>query len=115
MSIRFSAAMNTRGPAALRKVMKNLILCAALAAAALSMPAYAGDASDTASLAFGYAQAFQCSGRTTMSVVYQNGNDAEVIKDVTEIKSFGGVLLIKGYAGARQILDASRVVKITDN
>lgn len=50
-----------------------------------------------------------------MSIVYLNGNDAEIIKDVTEIKSFGGVLLIKGYAGARQILDPARIVKIIDN
>jgi hypothetical protein len=107
--------MNTRGSAALKQVMKSLILCAALATAALSLPAHATDTADASSLAYGYAQAFQCSGRTTMSIVYLNGSDPETIKDVTEIKSFGGVLLIKGYAGARQILDATRVVKIADN
>ncbi|HEY8902787.1 MAG TPA: hypothetical protein VIM48_03710 [Chthoniobacterales bacterium] len=107
--------MNTRAPAALKQVMKILIFCVAITTAVFSQPAYAGDASDAPSLAFGYAQAFQCSGKTSMSIVYLNGNDAEIIKDVTEIKSFGGVLLIKGYAGARQILDPARIVKITDN
>jgi hypothetical protein len=108
-------SVNTPASPALKQVMKILILCAAITTTALSSLAHAGDAADAPSLAFGYAQAFQCSGKTAMSIVYLNGNDAEIIKDVTEIKSFGGVLLIKGYAGSRQILDPARIVKITDN
>jgi len=91
------------------------ILLPALAALLVTGSLQAGDVVDGAALASGYAQAFQCSGRSTVAIIYQGPLQTETIKDISEIKSFGGVLLVKGYAGSRQILDATRVVKITDN
>jgi hypothetical protein len=75
----------------------------------------AGESLDAPALASGYAQAFQCSGKSTVAIVYQGPLQTETIKDISDIKNFGGVLLVKGYGGSRQILDATRVVKITDN
>ncbi len=72
----------------------------------------ASESADGTALASGYAQAFQCSGKSTVAIIYQGALQTETIKDVSEIKNFGAVLLVKSYGGSRQILDAARVVKI---
>jgi hypothetical protein len=74
----------------------------------------AREASDSADLAFGYANAFGCMGKSTVCIAYSNAGQSEIIRDVKEIKSFGGVLLIKVYNGDQQVLDAGRVIKITE-
>lgn len=74
----------------------------------------ARESSDSSDLAFGYANAFGCMGKSTVCIAYSNAGQSEIIRDVKEIKSFGGVLLIKVYNGDQQILDAGRVIKITE-
>jgi len=94
----------------------KIFLCTLLALlAASNSKAGTPPCVDSASLAAAYAEAFKCSGRLPVTIVYQDAEQAEVIKDVITIKAVDGTLLITGTSGSRQILDAARVVKITDN
>lgn len=70
---------------------------------------------DAKALAFSYATAFENMGKSSVSILYANSGQTETIKDVSQITAYGGVLLVKAYGGSKQILDASRVIKITDN
>ncbi|MFZ4774507.1 MAG: hypothetical protein ACOYM3_04045 [Terrimicrobiaceae bacterium] len=71
------------------------------------------DPPESVALAAGYAQAFQCVGKSTISISYTDAARNEVIRGVHEISAHGGVLLIKMRGGASQILDLARIVKIT--
>ena len=70
---------------------------------------------ESRSLARGYAAAFTAMDKSPVSIVYSSQGQIETIKDVTQIAAFEGVLLIRGYGGGKQILDAGRVIKITDD
>ena len=70
---------------------------------------------DAKALAFSYATAFENMGKSSVSILYANSGQTETIRDVTQITAYGAVLLVKAYGGNKQILDASRVIKITDN
>jgi len=70
---------------------------------------------DAKALAFGYAAAFEAMNKTSVAILYLNAGQSETIKDVSGITAFGSVLLIKTFGGGKQILDAARVIKITDN
>jgi hypothetical protein len=80
-----------------------------------TLSSQAREGSDASDLAAGYANAFQCMSRTSVSVVYSNSGQPEIIKDIKEMKPFGGVLLVKAINGDQQILDASRIIKISTN
>ncbi len=77
---------------------------------------FADDAKlDAKALAFGYATAFENMGKSSVAILYLNAGQTEIIKDVTQITAYGAVLLVKAYGGSKQILDAGRVIKVTDN
>lgn len=73
----------------------------------------ASDLPDSVALAAGYAQAFEASGKSTVSVCYINEPGNEVIHEVRSITAYGGVLLVRVRGGAGQILDPARIVKMT--
>jgi hypothetical protein len=70
---------------------------------------------DSKALAFGYAAAFEAMNKSSVAILYLNAGQSETIKDVSGITAFGSVLLVKTLGGGKQILDAARVIKITDN
>ncbi len=94
--------------------MMKIIVCALVSLISI-LNCNAREGSDSGDLASGYANAFQCMGKSSVCVIYSNSGQSEIIKEVKDIKSFGGVLLIKFYNGDQQALDASRVIKITTN
>jgi len=88
-----------------------------VAASLLATNSRGGDATpaDRACLASAYAAAFKCSGRVPVALIYQGAAQIETIRDVTDMKAVGGALIVTGTAGSRQILDATRIVKIVEN
>jgi len=81
---------------------------------ALATASFAGaEVPESVALAAGYAQAFSCMGKATVSITYTDAVQTEVIRGVHTLSAHGGVLLIKVRGGASQILDPARVVKIT--
>lgn len=91
----------------------KIALCAlVLFLSLMACPASEPKSSEAAELAFGYAEAFKDMGRSRVTLFYSNSMQIEVIKDVKEIKAFGGVLLIRIYGGCQQTLDPKRVIKI---
>ncbi len=64
--------------------------------------------------ATGIARAFQCMNDRSATVYYQTDSHLEAIPKVKKISAYGGVLLIRTTTGHEQILDASRVVKVTE-
>ena len=70
-------------------------------------------ASDIADLAAGYAAAFKCLERSTASISYTAADQTSVLKDVKEIRPFGGVLLIRFTNGDQAVLNAAGVSRIT--
>ncbi|HEY8902040.1 MAG TPA: hypothetical protein VIM61_16640 [Chthoniobacterales bacterium] len=94
------------------KALSTLLFVAGLTV----LPAIGEEAKpDAKALAFSYATAFENMGKSSVSILYANSGQTETIKDVTQITAYGAVLLVKAYGGSKQILDASRVIKITDN
>ena len=72
-----------------------------------------GDVAESAVLASGYAQAFQESGKSMISVLYTGAEGTEEIRGIRRMTAFGGVLLVEFRIGARQILDPARIIKMT--
>lgn len=70
------------------------------------------DVPESVSLAVGYAQAFQATGKSTISISYTGAAQNEEIRSVRAISAYGGVLLIKMRDGSSQILDPARIVKM---
>ena len=94
----------------------RMTLCLAMLAMALSpCSASEGSTSDTLALASGYARAFQEMSPSSVTITYNGASGLEPIKDVKDIKAFGGALLIRTFTGNQQILDAGRVVRISGN
>lgn len=94
--------------------MKTFLV--AFAAVCLAATTFADEAKpDAKALAFSFATAFENMGKSSVSILYANSGQTETIKDVSQITAYGAVLLVKAYGGNKQILDASRVIKITDN
>lgn len=91
----------------------KMIFCALVLFLTLgASPANEPKSSEAAELAFGYAEAFKDMGRSKVTVFYSNSMQIEVIKEVKEVKAFGGILLIRIYGGCQQTLDPKRVIKI---
>lgn len=72
-----------------------------------------GDVAESEVLASGYAQAFQETGKSTISVLYAGAAGTEEIRGIRKMTAFGGVLLIEFRIGAKQILDPARIIKMT--
>ena len=70
------------------------------------------DVPESVALAVGYAQAFQATGKLTISISYTDAAQNEEIRGVRSMSAYGGVLLIKMRDGSSQILDPARIVKM---
>ncbi len=66
-------------------------------------------------LASGYAKAFQALSRQPISIVLRRGDKTVILKDVSNIKNFGGSLLIEIRAGLSYIVNPRDVIVITDD
>jgi uncharacterized protein (UPF0128 family) len=53
--------------------------------------------------------------KLTVVIHYQAGPQAERIERVKDIQAWSGALLVRDIAGNRQVLDATRVIRITDH
>ena len=72
-----------------------------------------GETSESGDLAAGYAAAFHCLDRSVVSIVYLGPDRSETIIGVKDVQAFGGVVAIRTRAGAREILDPARIVRMT--
>ena len=70
------------------------------------------DVPESVVLAAGYAQAFQATGKSTISITYTGAAQNEEIRGARSISAYGGVLLIKMRDGSTQSLDPARIVKM---
>ncbi|MEO0454009.1 MAG: hypothetical protein AAFY98_07715 [Verrucomicrobiota bacterium] len=67
-----------------------------------------------AQLARGYQAAFEEMNDTSVSIQYWNAGKVETIEKVRRIHAFGGTLLIRNISGQEQILNATKVIKISE-
>lgn len=93
----------------------KLIACLLVSLAFAVSSLQADDRTSVSDLASGYASAVHCMDKLTVSIVYSGASQVETIKDVKDVRAFGGVLLIKDYKGYSSVLDASRVIKIVED
>ena len=73
----------------------------------------AAEVPESVALAAGYAQAFEATGKSTISISYTDATQNVEISGIREMTAYGGVLLIKLRGGSSQILDPARIVKMT--
>jgi hypothetical protein len=71
-------------------------------------------ASDISDLATGYASAFQAMNKSTVTIAYTDNGQPAVIKNVKEVRAFGGALLIKVNTGDQMILSSGSVLRIAE-
>jgi len=89
--------------------MKN-----AAAFLALLLPLAHARASDISDLASGYANAFRAMGRSTVTIAYSDSGQPAVIKNVKDVRAFGGALLLKLNTGDEVILSSGSVLRISE-
>lgn len=70
-------------------------------------------ASDVSDLAAGYAGAFAAMDRLTVNIVYVDEGKPTILKDVKQVRAFGGALLVKLTNGEQMVLSAGAVTRIT--
>ena len=86
------------------------ILACIAAALALPLTCHASDISDLAS---GYASAFSAMDRLTVNLVCVEDGKPTIIKDVKQVRAFGGTLLVRLTNGEQMVLSAGSVSRIT--
>lgn len=79
----------------------------------LATLSFAGEVPESVTLAAGYEQAFQASGKPTVSIFYTTAVQNEEIRGIHSVTACGGVLLVKLRGGSSQILDPVRIVKMS--
>ena len=96
--------------------MKPLLLCAVfavcMAGGAMAQPP--GPSIDSCALARDYADAFRAMKRYLVVVTYAGPDRAERVENVTRIDAHGATVLITDLHGGRRILDAARVIAISE-
>jgi hypothetical protein len=70
-------------------------------------------ASDISDLASGYASAFSAMDRLTVNLVCVEDGKPSVIKEVKQVRAFGGTLLIRLNNGDQMVLSAGSVTRLT--
>lgn len=95
--------------------MKTTVLAAVVAMGLTPVGARASECPEASELAVGYAEAFRAMRRLTVVIHYQAGPQTERLERIKDVQAWGGALLVRDVAGNRQVLDASRVIRITDH
>lgn len=85
----------------------------ALCAAACLLAASSSRASDISDLASGYANAFLAMNKSTATIAYMDNGQPAVVKEVKEVRAFGGALLLRLTTGDQLILNSGSVTRIT--
>lgn len=85
---------------------------ACLLAVLLLCPALRG--SDISDLAAGYANAFQALGKSCATVTYSDSGQPVAIKNVKDVRAFGGALLLRLNTGDQLILSSGSVLRISE-